>query len=113
MILYSRWCELPLSTRHKIAGEFGIIKKGPTHVADNVVRDDGYAVKDIEAALTMHSLQKYLGTSETDVTVLWSYLVDKMEGRDIQIMDISTPVEIVEKKEEIINIKKRGRPSKE
>ncbi len=113
MILYSSWLSLSLATRHKIASEFGIVKKGPTHVADNIVKDDGYSVKDIEVALTMYNIQKYFGTTETDVTVLWSYLIDKMEGKDIQLLDINTPMQIVEKKEGIIKeVKPRGRPKK-
>ena len=111
MILYSQWINLPLSTRYKIASEFGIPKKNPTHVVDNVVKDDGYLIKDIESAITMNSLQKYFNTAETDLTVLWFYLVDKMEGKNVQLMDNTIPVQVVKKVEEIIN-KKRGRPSK-
>lgn len=91
MILFSQWLSLPLPTRHKIASQFNITKKGPTHVVDNVVKDDGYAIKDIESALTMDSLQKYLGTTEQNLTVLWNYLVDKIEGRNIVLVDTPIP----------------------
>ncbi len=112
MILFSQWLSLPLSTRHKIASEFGIEKKGPTEVFNNTIKSDGFLIKDIESALTVERIQKYFGTTETNLTVLWNYLIDKMEGKDIQILDINTPVQIIQKEEVIISNKKRGRPSK-
>lgn len=109
MILYSQWLSLPISTRHKIASEFNIIKKGITHVVDNQVKDDGYHIKDIESALTMHNLQKYFGTTESDPAILWSYLVDKMEGKNIQLVEnIPVIVPVIEPIK-----KKSGRPKKQ
>lgn len=105
MFLYSAWANLSLVTRNKIASEFGIVKKGPTEVFANTIKSDGYLLKDIEDTLTLHNLQNYLGTTETDHTVLWNYLVDKIEGKNIQLVDI--PVKVI--KEEIIK-KKPGRP---
>lgn len=97
MFLYSLWCDLPLATRHKIALDFGIEKKGPTEVFSNTIKSDGYLVKDIETALTVEVLQKYIGTQETQLHILWTMLMDKLEGK-----------EVIEKLEP----KPKGRPKK-
>jgi hypothetical protein len=75
MFLYSRWLSLPITTRIKIASDFGIIKKGSTHVVDNKIQSDGYVISEVEEALTVPALQKYLNTDETDMSILWSMLV--------------------------------------
>lgn len=85
--LYSHWLELSLATRNKIAGEFGIIKKHSTEVFNNQIKSDGYELKDIESNLTPERIREYLKTTEQNATVLWNYLIDKMEGREIQIID--------------------------
>lgn len=97
MFLYSHWQNLSLPTRAKIASEFGIVKKGPTEVFANTIKSDGYFIKDIEEALTLNNLQNYLGTSETDHDVLWNYLVDKVEGRNVVLVE-SEPIKKDEKK---------------
>ena len=84
--MYHAWMNLPLTTRYEIASQFGIIKKNPTHVFDNVVKDDGFIIKDIEEALTIDALQKYLGNTETDHTLLWNMTLDKIEGRDQMVV---------------------------
>lgn len=76
MFLYSLWCNLPLNKRHEIAHKFNIPKKGPTEVMSNVIKSDGYTVHDIEGALTKEALQEKLETEETDMNVLWEYLVN-------------------------------------
>lgn len=76
MFLYHKWLELPLSTRNKIAGEFNIQKKNSTHVVDNIVQSDGYLVKDIEEALNIDAIQKRYNTEETDMVILWDYVVN-------------------------------------
>jgi len=81
MILYSRWANLTLQTRNKIASEFGIQKKGSVEVFSNTIKSDGYLVEDIEKALTLEALQKYLKTDEKDIAELWEQLIDKAEGR--------------------------------
>ncbi len=81
MFLYSSWRNISLSTRIKIAGVFGIPKVGPTHVRDNYVESDGYKIEDVERALNVDALQKYLETDETDMATLMVWLVDKAEGR--------------------------------
>lgn len=93
IFLYSHWIALPLPTRHEIARQFGIVKKSPTHVFDNVVKDDGFLVKDIESALTIEAIQKYLGTNDTDMVLLWNCMVDKIEGRGMEFVENIIPQE--------------------
>lgn len=81
MFLYSHWLRLPVNTRHQLAVMFGIKKTGATEVANNEVVKDGYAIKDIEEALNIDALQKYLNTDETDFLVLWDWLISGAEGR--------------------------------
>ncbi len=81
MFLYSHWLNLSIPTRIKIAREFGIEKKGQTHVEDNKVKSDGYHLVDIEKNLNVDSIKGYLETNETSMSVLWTMLIDKMEGR--------------------------------
>lgn len=80
--LYSHWLALPLSTRAEIASKFGIAKTGPTHVFDNRIQSDGYAIQDVENALGMEALQTFVGSKETDMNVLFTKLVDIIEGRE-------------------------------
>jgi len=84
MLLYSRWCALTLPTRNKLAEIFGIEKKGATEVASNVVKHDGYLVEDIEQAMTVEAMQKYLSAGNTDISELWNMTIDKIEGREVE-----------------------------
>jgi len=109
MILYSKWLELSLSTRAKIAEIFGIEKKAPTHVENNRVVSDGYLIKDIETALNVEALQKYLESNETDLAKLFFILVETIENRLVKpIPNPVIPPEVVPQIQEVI--KKRGRP---
>lgn len=81
MFMYSSWMRLPLTTRTLLATHFGFSKTGPTHVQDNVVVADGYKISDIEAALNVDAIQKYVGSESTDLMELWTMMVDKVEGR--------------------------------
>lgn len=83
MILYSRWCALHLATRIKIAEAFGIVKKGSTEVHSNTIKSDGYVIKDIEDALTLEAMQKYLHCQNDDVGFVFNLLIDKFEGREL------------------------------
>ena len=83
IFLYSHWLSLPLSLRAKIAERFGI-KKGPTHVSNNVVVDDGYKVKDIEAIITAKTMQDFTGLVTDDLQILWQAMVDKIDGVKIK-----------------------------
>lgn len=130
LFLYGKWTATPISTRTKIAAQFGIQKKRSTHVANNEIIDDGYVIKEIEEALNIDALQKYLGTSETDMLTLWLWMVDKIEGREQREVNIDTTVmtkevgEVVNNKlkemgqesikntVEYLNKPKRGRPRK-
>lgn len=81
MFLYGNWLKLSIVTRMKLADKFGIKKTGTVHVFDNQVQSDGYSVKDVEKALNLKDIQSYLETEESDLVVLWSQLVDKIEGK--------------------------------
>ena len=91
MILYSRWCALSLPTRNKFAEIFGIIKKGSTEVASNVLKYDGYVVEDIENAITVEAMQKYLSADNTDITELWNMTIAKIEGKEVEGIIQSKP----------------------
>lgn len=80
--LYSRWLQLPLTTRNTIAKEFGIARTSPTHVQDNRVVSDGYDIHTIESALEAH---------EAD----WEAIVAKAEGRSfVEVKTEELPPEI-------------------
>jgi len=72
---------LPLTTRMKLAQEFGIPKTGSTHVANNMIQSDGYDLHHVEKALNLSAIQIYLKTTETNMDVLWNNLIDTIEGR--------------------------------
>lgn len=92
---YSRWLSTPLSVRVQIAHKFGIEKKGNIEVFNNEVIKDGYLIKDIEDAITLSALQKFLGTVETDPHVLWGYLVEKINNPEInKISAVVSPEEV-------------------
>ncbi len=91
MIPYSLWLAVPLSTRARIAHQFGIAKVRSTHVSNNQVVDDGYDVHTIEHVLSLEVMQGFLNSKEKDVMVLFKNLVDVMEGK-VTITE-STPEE--------------------
>ena len=64
MMMYSKWLELPLTTRHLIAQKLNIEKKNPTHVMDNKVISDGYVIQDVETAMSLANLLTYLSTTK-------------------------------------------------
>ncbi len=82
MFLYGQWLKLSLPTRALIAAQFGIIKRGSTEVFDNQIVKDGYVIGEIEAALNIDAIQKYVGSENTDMAILWDMLVCKAEGRE-------------------------------
>ena len=95
--MYSKWMALPLSTKGKLAQQFGIPKNGAIEVYANTIKSDGFLVHDIENALTLDSMQKFLGTEETDVTILWDYLINKIENRTPKIEEnIKIEIESIE-----------------
>lgn len=93
--LYSKWLQLDLSTRHRIASEFGIIKKNSTHVQDNVVVNDGYLIQDVEQALNLDAMQRVLNTTETDMAILWDILIHSTPAPKVKPLEVATetPVE--------------------
>lgn len=88
MFLYSNWMQLPINTRHTIAMIFKIPKKGSTHVVDNEIQSDGYAIKDIEHSLNVEALQSYLETGEVDMVKLWNELIWRIANPNEQRMTI-------------------------
>lgn len=122
MFLYSAWTNLNINTRHEIAARFGIIKKHSTEVVENVIKNDGYTIKDVEEALNIDAIQEFLGVKVTDMAILWNLLVAKIEGRE-EVIDIKSPEDIDTLKqsmmppldniiEEYLAKPKRGRPAK-
>lgn len=107
MFLYGSWLHLSLATRHKLAEQFGIIKRGSTEVFNNTIKSDGYVVGEIEGALNVDAIQKYLGSEETDMAKLWTMMVDKIEGREVQEPVVSDVLVTINQ----IVPNKRGRPS--
>ncbi len=123
LFLYSHWLRLPVNTRHQLAVMFGIKKTGATEVANNEVVKDGYAIKDIEEALNIDALQKWLNTDETDFLVLWDWLISGAEGRartaqaTVTVANEEAPILVpengtTESIEVPIQPKRRGRPKK-
>lgn len=110
MILYHLWLQLPIQTRHKIAAQFNIPKRGPTEVFDNQIKADGYNIKEIEERLNKLSLQMFLDVKETDELLLWTWMLDKIEGRTLSQPNIDTTVR--NESEEKVARPKRGRKPK-
>ncbi len=122
VFLYGKWLRTPINTRHAIAKEFNIPKKGATEVSNNEVVKDGYFIEDIEQALNIDALQKYIGTGLTDFEVLWENLILKAEGKSPKVI-VETPIEPTQEppkppqmtQEPLVNTaipKRRGRPPK-
>lgn len=82
VFLYGKWTSLPLPTRHEIARVLGIPKRGPTHVDSNVIVSDGYAIAEVENALSVSNLQAYTNSDSEDLVVLWDLMLAKAEGRE-------------------------------
>jgi hypothetical protein len=76
---YTYWLRLNIGTRHKLAGIFNIPKKKSTHVANDIIVDDGYYVQDVESSLNVGALQEYTGLETDDVHVLWEAMIAKAE----------------------------------
>lgn len=106
MLLYSHWLSLPIHIRYKIASDFGITKKGATHVVNNEIQSDGFLIKDVEQILNVDALQKHLGTTETDMALLWNELVYRAEHPE----EVRMPVIQVESVK--VEKPKKGRPKK-
>lgn len=108
MYLYSSWLKTPLHIRHKIAAEFGIIKKGSIHVVNDQIQSDGYLVADIESTLTTNVLQEYLGIKEEDSVKLWGMFVDAFENPTVEPTaeeTPETPAKVEEKVEVVEEVK--------
>lgn len=111
IFLYHDWMQLPLSTRAKLADKFGFKKIGATHVFNNEVQSDGYALKDVEKALNVEAIKAYLETEDVDLTKLWPLLIEKIEGRTPAVVPEVIPpvtegqaIPVVELKQEVSQI---------
>ncbi len=119
-IPYSQWVTLSLPTRIAIAKQFGISKNRSTSVVNNTVVDDGYNIPDVENAISVASLQAFLGTDSTDIITMFGHVVDLMEGRSPEVhVEVPTEgalVEVESNKPITVSItetpKKKGRPAK-
>ncbi len=109
VFLYSSWINLPLSTRARIAEQFGFKKIGSTHVQDNRIISDGYQVKDIELALTKEALEAYLGVEYTFPDVMWELLIKKIEAPEAPLRPEIAPPQVVEEVKKELN-RRMGRP---
>lgn len=80
MIQYSKWMDLPLYIKSKLAEQFKLERIRPIHVANNTVIDDGFNLKDVEQVFTIESLQMFLETKEKEVDVLLEILKNWADG---------------------------------
>ncbi len=80
MLLYSKWLDLPIAMRIKVAAAFGIVKRGSTEVFNNTIKSDGYIIKEIESALSKPNLQNFTDTDEEDFILLWNMMLNKING---------------------------------
>lgn len=112
MFLYSQWCELPLTTRIKIADKFGIQKTGSTHVQDNVVVSDGYNMKEVEKYMSQESITSFIGCDFGNIDQNWTAFLEKIEKGDVSVED-STVSDVEEVKEVVKKVtKKEVKPAK-
>lgn len=91
--MYSKWCALPLQTRHKVAKVFNIPKTGSTVVNSNRIESDGYQLYDIEKTITVESIQEYIGsgyTKETSLMEYWDLMIAKVEAPEPVIIEKGT-----------------------
>lgn len=115
IFLYSKWLSVPIETRVKIAKQFNIPKTGATWVENNVIKSDGYEIKDIEEKLNVDALQKFLVTDETDMAKLFDMLISCIENPIPPLPNPVIPPEFIivprEEIKEVKEIKKHyGRP---
>ena len=110
--MYSYWLELSIGVRHQIAHKLGIEKKFPTEVQDNKIKTDGYLMKDIEVALSVVNLQKFLGTGETDHALLLKWLIEGKPETFKGFDTLRTPENMPDTDKVKFIPNKKGRPSK-
>jgi hypothetical protein len=112
MFLYSKWLSLPLSKRIELANKLGVAKVRSTHVANDVIVDDGYVISDIEGALTVEAMQALTGSKSTDVLVLWELLIAEPAVEVVAETPAAPEVTQEEKKEAKIEVIKKVTPKK-
>lgn len=107
MFSYSKWLELPITTRIAIATKFGIAKVGPTHVVNDKVVQDGYDLRTLESVFSPEKMREVTGLDESDPSAVFDVFVVKAleEPKIIESKPITQP--------EVATPKKRGRPKKQ
>ena len=116
MISKLYWLSLKPETRKNLAVFLEIPKTSGVIVEDGRVMGDGYTDDDL-ATVTLVKLQEYMGSTETDFLKLFQLLIDRLEGKMVEVPEaaapieekevITTPTEVIEKAK-----KKMGRPKK-
>ncbi len=84
---YSKWTDLPLPTRIKIAEIFDVKKVRSTHVAENRILDDGYEIKDIERILAPDTLRVYLNSQSYNPVELFDELVARVNKPEVVVTE--------------------------
>lgn len=64
MFTYSAWLALTLPERQALAAKLNISKTGPTHVVNDRVESDGYAIQTVESALMGYAQERSIATPE-------------------------------------------------
>lgn len=107
MINRTKWLQISLETRSKLAELFGMSRSGFNHILDNEVISDGYSDKDL-AMLSLEKLQQYLGSEEEDYYKLLDLVIKQIENphEKIEKTDVDEYVQ-----PGVIKVK-RGRPKK-
>lgn len=73
----------------EIAKEFNITRNGYTEVNDNVVKSDGFLLKDIETTLTPDNMRTFLVSEETDANVLLGMVAERLAPKPV--VEVSEP----------------------
>lgn len=92
------WIKLSPTVKTKIAELFNIPRNGASHVNDNLVIADGYLDRDL-AVLNVESMNKFLGTNETDIFPLWNLMI-----KHIEVLVTPAPAAVEPEKRTEINI---------
>ena len=86
---------LPIHVRQKFASDFGVIKKGSTHVFDNRIESDGYDIAEIEEVFTIEKLRNYLKTKSSDPDKLINMLIERVNNPAMVVESAKVTPEMV------------------
>lgn len=111
MFTYSIWLSLTLPERQEVARKLGIAKTGSTHVVNDRVESDGYALQAVEAALESFARENSINDPET----LKNSFKKLLAPETSEVVE-EVPNEVPEVKEEVkpaeVEKPKRGRKPK-